>query len=268
MRSENDLCLLCKNNLADKKNSHLVPNFMINSLFGPKDAKKGYTHSSKAGVKRSVPVQHSNSIKESHIVCTDCEKKFEKLETYCSRFLHQLNNNTDHKFGVQIIKNFEGFDFCFELTQTNPIVFHLLIYSIIWRLSISSKESFNDFKLTLNEEELLRTSLINHLALTQESLLFNCDKSNFEFNQFTMTTTFKKDSTKHLIYAFSQQRPNLPYLIILNDFILRFGFRGEESIAENLSYILNNKFSSIVIGIQNENSWYAGLEIIKNKFFA
>ena len=41
MRSSSDTCRLCEKMKTTKKNSHIIPKFLANTLFGQKHDKKG-----------------------------------------------------------------------------------------------------------------------------------------------------------------------------------------------------------------------------------
>lgn len=75
-------CKLCKNNSADKDNSHIIPKFMSKRLFD--GIKPRY---SVAIGKNGKQQKLQDTPKESKILCTSCEARLEKLETYFAKFL-------------------------------------------------------------------------------------------------------------------------------------------------------------------------------------
>lgn len=80
-------CRLCKDRVADKSNSHLIPKFMCKRLF--EDTKPRHTVSlSKNGIQTKI----QDVPKENYILCSFCEKRFEKLETYFSRVFMEINS--------------------------------------------------------------------------------------------------------------------------------------------------------------------------------
>jgi hypothetical protein len=68
-------CTLCKINIANKKNSHIIPKFLCKGLFT--------THSRHTLVinRNGKTQKRQDTPKESYIFCVVCEKRMEVLET-------------------------------------------------------------------------------------------------------------------------------------------------------------------------------------------
>ena len=79
-RTPEDICLLCTERNAVKRNSHIVPKFFANSFL---TENKGHKISN-AGVKKNV-IQ--DSPKENYLLCEECEAFLGYVESSISPYL-------------------------------------------------------------------------------------------------------------------------------------------------------------------------------------
>lgn len=151
MRNPTDKCLLCKVECADQKGSHIIPKFLSKGIFegtNPRHGLKITIHGDFTKIQ--------DFIKEDHILCKSCEKGFNLLETYCAL---RLNRYDDIRFKNEFKNHkIENFQYSECLNFDNKI-FNIFIYSIIWRVSISTHFSFEKFKLKPEDEEKIRVIL-------------------------------------------------------------------------------------------------------------
>lgn len=167
MRNSTDLCQLCNERPSNKRNSHLIPKFFGKGIFDGANPRIGIQILENGN---SSKVQ--DTIKEDYILCADCEKGFAIYETYCALRLDRFDNvRFKEKFKRFRKGEFQYFE-CFDL---NIKIYNLLIYSIVWRLSISQHYAFERFKLTNEDEEQLRSILFRYTSNTQSELI---DKLN------------------------------------------------------------------------------------------
>jgi hypothetical protein len=158
---EHPLCRLCVQNEADKRNSHIIPKFLLKGLF--EFTKPRHTVSiDRSGKERTL----QDTPKEDHILCAQCEKRFAVLETYFARIFESVHNysNAPNEFKVKTL----GVQKYLECVNIHPALFKLFICSLIWRASISKALKL---KLPASAEEDLRTFLNDNAKLKKEDLI-------------------------------------------------------------------------------------------------
>ncbi len=263
MRDSSEKCLLCKKRNANKKNSHIIPKFLGNSMLGSKQNKKGESSViSKEGI-RKLKIQ--DIPKEDYILCEICERRLSIIENECARVLNSITGEKIKK-QVDIVKTKSGHYYL--LKENEPRVFHLFIYSIIWRISIASVKEFDEFRLSKIEEEDLRNKLDLELKVTKKELeenLVNKHPNVFSFHTFSIFTPIQADSTRNFIFCNAEQRN--PYLLMLNDFYLYFIFKQKLHNQNSFPECTNNSNQKIKIGLVEELVWNKGRELFIKKMF-
>lgn len=205
-------CKLCKERIADKKKSHIIPKFMCKRLF--EGTKPRHTvQLSKEGIQTKL----QDVPKEDNILCSWCEKRLEKLETYISFVLIEVNSthSARRKYTLEKIENQEVL-FCDEI---NPSLMYLFFYSLIWRSSISQKLAFDTFKIDNSIEEEFRTFLNNNLQESHKDLLEHAKKIQNVPNYF-LCLVKPKNKTRGIFSAYNFG-PN-SYAIYTVDYALFF----------------------------------------------
>lgn len=168
-RTPNDDCLLCQKKKATKKNSHIASKFLGKSMLGDSGPKKGYIiDTSKPHVK---PLTFQDSPKEDYILCPDCEKYFECLETYVAENFTKrlLNESFSRDFEYRINEGGVEYAIC---TRLNNKILRLWILSLFWRCSISNEEPFTIFKII--EEDKLRAYLQVSNSVSFQTVVSTC----------------------------------------------------------------------------------------------
>jgi hypothetical protein len=224
-RSPTDLCLLCKKTAADKRSSHIIPKMMTKKMFGT--PARGYvvtTH------KNSHSRMVQDSAKENYILCTSCEARFEKVETYIARrfFLRYRNPAYKVEFPITPLDSsvFNGLDIM-TLLQVDRGMMRLFVYSILWRSSISSVEELEAFNLASEIEEQLRNELDCILTSTEQATLINCEQySKAEpIIPYMMVTCVDKMAVGENFLTVGKIKDGKVY-IMANDFMLYYYLPG------------------------------------------
>ena len=285
------LCRLCKISKANQTGSHITSCFIVASVIGKRDEEKGFHFNSDPQNDYSDN-RKANELKEDYILCLGCEKRLSFLESY---FSQEFTNKVDREefsqnFPITVLEDKYKTKYI-ECLNVNPIAFHLLIYSIIWRASISSKESFKDFILPDHAAETIRQILdvflpeyVNHTIDTKlktwlreiiavQDLFYlypySILKSEDEIVDIsTMTKEEKKEwelrKTKNFIHFNFHEKH--PYHIILNEYIILIFVDNEEIDFEtndffelsdkcDLTKSLNHEIMHPKIGVISHDHW-------------
>lgn len=247
MKVPTRLCALCETRPANHKNSHIIPKFFSEGLFEFKPYKHGYSirESGRESKIQDIPI-------EKYIFCSNCEKSFSILETYCSLELERYNNiRHSDKF---IHHKIEGFQFA-ESKNIDIKIYNLFIYSIVWRLSISQKIEFETFKLPKEDESelkrILQTFLRTRLDELKESVA-SIDLSK-KHCHYLIRPTKKLRPPKAMMSA--STRTTWYHEVHLVDYIL-FYFTDKDKQMDKLSFLDNNFTDKLVkLGLVPPDSW-------------
>lgn len=257
MRNIDSTCLLCKSAKATQRNSHIFPKFISRSILGNKNIKRAYT----IGVDGFEESQ--DTPKEDHILCPSCEKYFSVLEAYIATRFH--NRIRDVRCSDQFTTKRNETDMVWkECEFIEPVVFRLFIYSVIWRCSISSVRLCKEFLLDPTEEESLRASLVLCKSESQKDFLAKLGRHLplvlvIPFIIFTADSIL--DQTHNLLFA--HQGVRNPYQILLNEYMLVFSFRENET-QKRFQFLNNVDNTKIKVGFFSEEFWVSTNGHIKN----
>lgn len=108
-------CNLCNSKRADKLNSHIVPKFLTKSVFYSE--KRNALLINKDGNSEFV----QSTVREDNLLCEDCEKRIEVVETVFSQKIRDIHNykNLPGKFD-HIVSGKKEYIVCKDI---NPILF-------------------------------------------------------------------------------------------------------------------------------------------------
>ncbi|MDP4087483.1 MAG: hypothetical protein Q8934_23245 [Bacillota bacterium] len=261
MRNPTDFCLLCKTNFANKKNSHIYPRFLSTNFLAPNGgAGRGYElGGDKILNSRIKTIQ--DSPKENYILCDECESFFSVLEGIASAtFIDWKEKVSNGEFSLK--KIFEGLDVIESKTIDIKTV-TLLIYSIFWRVSISSLKIFKDVKLVQSFENDLRIILLDYKSTKKNDYLNLLGKKpEFQFFPFSIITakSFKDETANILCAPFSYN----PYCIIVDRYSFML-FRTVHEINESILKEFCNLSADICkMMIFSQKLWYDA--ILKRAF--
>lgn len=165
-------CQLCREKVASQKNSHIIPKFLGKKLFAGTKPRFSWLMSSDGTLKK---VQ--DTPKEDHLICQNCEKGLNIYETHCSNQLSKyddLSYRTNNNFVNIKIGEMD----CFYPRNLDILIFNLFIYSIVWRVSVSKSDVFKNFKLSDENEEILRTLLSKYSSFSQNELMVKLKSLN------------------------------------------------------------------------------------------
>jgi len=247
MRTQNDICLLCKESRATQKNSHLIPRFFGKGLFETRNPRHGI-EINKDGKRRRV----QDIVKEDYLVCPGCERGFSILETYCSLRLERFNKLRYY----QEFKRFKIGEFeYFECKNLDIKIFNLFIYSIIWRLSVSSTYAFGAFSLPKIHEEELRSILSNYIVKTQEDLISSITDliALPNYSHITIRPHKKLRPPNSMLSAASLG--DYLHEIFLVDYLILF-LTDSDKTESQLKEIDNNNLDKLVrIGLVSVDNW-------------
>ena len=240
-------CNLCKINEANKKNSHIIPKFLGKPLF--QNTKPRHTLGvNNKGAKRKI----QDIPKEDFILCKNCEKKFEIIETYFSKKIELINNYSNRKDIFEVI-NF-GSNRVLHCLNLDHNLFKLFWYSVIWRVSISSHQYFKNFELPNDIENELRIFLNTNLNEIHTDFIQNLVKIK-SFPKYHIIA-FKPDSQKReiigLLTAFRMSPDH--FGIFTSDTILFFYLNNKK--LDHTLHLMSNKYESTVkLVLTNSKQW-------------
>jgi hypothetical protein len=148
--------MLCKLCLQDKPliKAHIIPDFMYQELYDPEH--KIFKISGDIGHIKKI----STGEYDDTILCEECDNKIGKFETYASKVFY------GGKFPIKEMPKFQKMINqhkieSMAISNLDYKKFKLFLLSILWRGSITKRETFNDVTLPENINERLRLMIIN-----------------------------------------------------------------------------------------------------------
>jgi len=239
----NEYCSLCREVLADKKNSHIIPKFLSKDLFTTPNAKHA-VEINRDGSTRKL----QSTAKLDYLFCNECEHRFEMLETKVSKTFQKLKvfENYPSDFVVKQL----GVQTYLELS-INPSIFTLFIYSLIFRCSISHHKVNQPFKLPVFVEDQLRKYILTS-TLENSISIQNLEGDAQPSYHYCIIKPERKFIEFQGMYVTSQLNENI-YMIVVNDFLLFFYLN--DSIDEVLRQFSNKNTDMINIAIADDKRW-------------
>ena len=263
-------CKLCLVNEADKKGSHIVPAFILKTLF---ERNKEFVvsignqavgnHVGRDLTPEKIQeymgrdltdeeiIENEIPFIEDYILCTNCENRLGHIESIYASIIHQnISKNKCDKDSVLDVKGNGG-------------LISLFWYSVIWRYSINEKNPFN-----LNEKDLkkLRFYVNNNLKDTQEGLKKHLIESINNYVPYPIGVFFNSNQIKKVSSNTVVGMPNYrnPYLLFFNEYAIILYFKPSQingmlhsfyGLEESFSYkkMINYHYNDFKIGvIKNE----------------
>lgn len=240
-RTEFSKCLLCNVENSIKKNSHIIPKFLTKTILGNDNIKSGYNLSSN----HINYKKQQDSPKENYILCNNCEKYFSVLETYISNKLNKIKNKK------RFIEKIESSDLL-NCNNTNPLIFRLLIYSIIWRCHISSILMFKNFNLNKEEFDSLHNILLTHRYKKYEDIKNDYNQNQLFFKNhsiYIISAVNFEDDTKNILFIHPFRKN--PYFFFINRFIIIVSFNKNNFVDELKKTIINKDDYKVQIFFSN-----------------
>jgi hypothetical protein len=191
--------------------------------------------------------------KEDFILCSNCEKRFEIIETYFSRIIIDIHNYLalPNKFSHIVNAQRE----IIECNDINPILFRLFIYSLIWRASESNLDVFNKFELPQAIEEELRHYLDSCLNITQLGLLNAVETKEIitDYHICLIKPKIKTIPPGGVLSAFSTNGRK-SHILMLVDFALFFVL-DDETLEPAMQGLSNKNKAKVIIGLGDNLLW-------------
>jgi hypothetical protein len=247
MRKPTDSCLLCQEEEATQKHSHIVPKFFGEGIFSNVYPRHGISLH-RSGSKQKI----QDITKEDHLLCPKCEKGISLFETYCALRLRQIDNIQHfNSFSHNKIGEFEYV----ECKNIDIKIFNLFIYSIVWRASICERIEFNKFSISFQEEEKLR-NLLKSFMFSNQNILEENLKSLIELPDHSHVIIKPKHKLRPPNSMLSAASLNSDiHQLFLVDYII-FYLTNKEQLVETFRLIDNNRLNTLVrFGESNTEEW-------------
>jgi len=217
-------CLLCKKNKADKTNSHIIPRFLGKDIFNKSN--EAYTISSAEMNEHPAIVQ--SSPKESHILCAECEAYFSVIETSIANGIYK-DLWDDKKKASFTLQPLDENAVVWTSKSTDPKQFHLFIYSIVWRMFVTSNVLFKHFKASDKLIDALRLCLIAYKGTNANDFVENLSKVSIPMtpSKYLIHTceVIVADGTTNSLAPIPRANP---YYIFINRWTLMISFRKND----------------------------------------
>lgn len=249
--------MLCKVNEATQKKSHIIPRFFGEGLYYGTSPRHSILIS-KDGNKKKV----QDIIKEDYLFCKSCEKGFSIYETYCSLRLSRFDNFRYYDNFQRITLN--DFEY-FECNKMDIRIFNLLVYSIVWRISISENMAFRAFNFNDIEKEKLRRVLLDFSKPTQEDLIRDINKfQSIEMHNHVFIRPNKLLRPPNSMLSAASYN-DLLHQIHLLDYVLLYS-TSDNTLTTRFKILDNNKpTGQVKIGLIEKNKWITFNKIMFNE---
>jgi hypothetical protein len=211
-RAPSNLCLLCKINYATKTGSHLISRFLTKKFFSASQDSAQRTVVSRPKslygvlplIKKLDKIVNSTG-KEDYILCPSCENKIELVETEVARTFYYKFRNIRYKneFSRDITsENYQGNNILYAENISAHLI-TLFVYSLFWRVSISSLIP-NSADLTIEMEETLRLFLNDNLGDIADVKNKTSIKAPVKFQIIANSTDVPNKSTRRIYQIFNE----------------------------------------------------------------
>lgn len=270
IRTPEHICLLCKNNKANKKGSHYTPAGIIKRVIGERNYEELYTinphnitttkYYGRSNLLNTNPTIKKPEHVDDYIFCTSCEKKLGIIESECNnplvRFTDQLIQGN-----LIINRTKQGKKF-FSFKHPNKNVLTLYFFSIIWRQCLQQKEEFNTIFISEKFQEDLREIIDKEISKSIKEIENSTDFATYP-SLIILTTYHKGDNSKNFINPNpSPTSPELffigPYdALIFHSQHSSLGFESKTRIPASMidSDLIINFSQESIIGILSESAW-------------
>lgn len=186
-RTPADTCLLCRKNSADNTRAHIITKLLTKGIFGVNKKGKAYVMVVKGEVVSFLKKPEQDTPTEDYMVCTPCEKRMEKVETYIGNSFYQRYRKAKYKaeFSItyQQLLGPRNFNFL-KAKSVDPHLFSLFVWMQLWRASATQSEAFKDVKLPTPMDENLRVLLDSCLGESHAKTVEYCKKHAELFEGF------------------------------------------------------------------------------------
>src|SRR5258706_6441589 len=276
-------CQLCRRAEAIQTGSHLLSAFMVTSMVGERDQETGYFLSTQS------PTGHSNNvgadpIKEDFILCRGCEQRLSFLESYVSsEFTQKIDDERfTQNFPISSPAGRIPFKTC---SRIQARAFSLLLYSIVWRWSVSTNPMFVNFRLELEIQEDFRR-MLDSLLPPYENFKVSAKPKQW-IRMLNQTEEFKCcpyiiaklnhavdfDDSRNMVLAHPQF--TRPYHLLANEYLLLLFTPNDNKFAQDyfelkalygdLGHLITD-CNTLKVAIFTEDMWNGVLKIARDAF--
>jgi hypothetical protein len=250
-------CRLCLTNDADQTGSHITSAFFLVSQIGKRGQEVSHVLTTNPNQDYSENIG-DKELKEDNLFCRDCEKRISFIENIFSSEI--TNKIEDEKFAANFPITSIGKIRYSSCIRINPIAFHLFIYSILWRASISSNQIYQNLNLGEVIEEDLRFTIdlflpntVDHKIIQKTdawvNMVENCQDLFNYFPYYILKA--EKLEEKSRTYEFFDNLSSDPFQIIINEYIIlpffaRMSYRDDFLQVKRFTdiYTINNIYES------------------------
>ena len=190
---------------------------------------------------------NQDTAKEDYLLCPDCEKKIEKYETKVANTFYKKRNDSKTYEKKQFGNNYE----CRKYKGLDYKTFKIFCYSLLYRASIATEQSFIETKLPKSYEEHLANQILN----------------KEEFNDipiYAFILSGNYDHTRNIlgIRPYDKQ-PDIIH-IIANDIMIILDLFEKRKSLENYKSFCSNK-NEILFCEVSPREWEKWINSIKYK---
>jgi hypothetical protein len=149
-------CKLCEKN-SELQNSHVIPEIFYDLIYDSNPRRF-----------RSIPIDPSQKIKyeqqgiREHLLCKTCEGKFQQFEDYVKRAFIDGKIVAGRK--IQSVQKQDGI----VLQNLDYKKFKLFLLSLLWRMSITTRDFFANVSLGKKHEKTIHAALLDEDPLQPE----------------------------------------------------------------------------------------------------
>jgi hypothetical protein len=229
-----DKCLICNENDATKKNSHLIPSFLVAMVVS-------YNHSYKRDKELMITISpHQSKIYTGALPDTKLEQIFDTANLSEERIANELSKNTvavDYIFCPTCENNLSRYletPYSSKIQRNEtvsndvPLFFWL---SIVWRMSVNGNHGF---KLPSDIEEMLHNNLNTFFQLKEKGDDVNPLIEKVHFNYRIVSCKDYCKSNGGYIYSLYNKENNV-LTVMIGDICICVTF-DEENLPEDYSF--------------------------------
>ena len=250
-------CKLCLKREADKPNSHIIPKFLAKRLF--ESTKPRYSiQIDRKGRNRKI----QDTPKENFILCKDCEKRLEYMETLISKEIFSINKYNNQKDRFKLVEY--GNNKILECLNINPIAFKIFVFSLVWRASITSLPEFESFKLDDKTESDLRKLLNERLKNSHTQLVASLSESiDFPNYDYCVFKPLVQNEFSRGVFT-SYKMDKFQFGIFTVDFIIFF-FSNSKDMDPAYNLVSNYQNEKLLITLTGTDDWNYLNELVIRK---
>ncbi len=224
-RHPNSICMLCNKQAADKKGSHMMPNFLLKYIIGDRNYEAAYTINAmitkirtffgSANIKNTDTSYRKNEHVMDHLFCKSCESWMGIIEAETSEFLNKKvrgkqyhQQYTQCNIGTEMILK--------KSVSKKKSSIHLCIYTIIYRILLKYRFSWGLDAIHPNTVSSIREFIAPFIGYSIKELEKEDVVTPFEYTIFTNETL----DYGYPLYGYSYYKPTNPEVFLMGRYIV------------------------------------------------